>query len=88
MRETIDVQTGEVKASRQNIVLCSKAIGSCIAVVAYDSAKKIGALAHVMLPGRAQAVGGTERRCVSLDVGRGIVYCSEGNGSEMQLWGA
>jgi len=37
---------------------------------------------------KAQAVGGTARRSVSLDIGQGIVYCAEGNGSETELWRA
>ncbi len=161
MKETIDVQIGEVKAERGGVILKSKAIGSCIAIIAYDAVRKIGAMAHIMLPGRApvhkeasektkyaadaidtlvnqmtrlgsrdkdigvvlvgggnvldrpddticrdniesvlefcgrrhlkvkaQAVGGTERRSVSLDVEGGIVYYSEGNGSETELWRA
>jgi len=146
--------------SRGKVILQSKAIGSCLAIVAYDAVKNVGALAHIMLPGRspgkktiektkyaadaidaivskmswlgskkgdievalvgggnvlnreddticqaniesatqslkeknipvrAQAVGGTVRRSVSLDVERGIVSYTEGNGSEKQLWRA
>jgi len=37
------------------VVLKSSAIGSCVAVVAYDAAKKAGAMAHIMLPGQAPA---------------------------------
>jgi len=161
MSKIIDVQIGQVKAAQGKAILRSKAIGSCIAIVAYDRVRKIGALAHVMLPGKAparkkrgaktryaadaidailtqmtqlgsktddikvvlvgggnvlgrkddtickdnvesvlelllqkqlnvqaQAVGGTARRSVSLDVERGIVFCTEGNGSEMQLYRA
>ena len=29
----------------------SAAIGSCVVIAAYDAANKVGALAHVMLPG-------------------------------------
>ena len=158
MKEIVDVQIGQVKAYKQNVTLQSKAIGSCIVIVAYDPTRNIGSLAHVMLPGRApadkelsektkyaadaidaivskvsqlgsqqddlevtlvgggnvlnraddtickdniesilellrkkhlkvraQAVGGTNRRSVCLDIGRGIVSYSEGNGAEMQL---
>ncbi len=158
MKKTIDVQTGEVKAGVGEVILQSKAIGSCLGIAAYDAVKHIGALAHTMLPGsapegktikrtkycadaidaiisrmgrlgsrkeeievvlvgggnvlkkeddticneniesalkllkkkalkvRTQAVGGIIRRSVSLDVERGIVYCSEGNGNERELW--
>jgi len=53
MRKILDVQIGEVKAGRGRVLLNSKAIGSCVAVAAYDRKRKVGALAHVMLPGKA-----------------------------------
>jgi chemotaxis protein CheD len=159
MERIVDVQIGEVKVAQGNAILRSTAIGSCIAIVACDSLRKIGALAHIMLPGRAparkaaaeknkyasdaieaivekmgklgsatedievavvgganilgreddtickdniksvlellaekglkikaRAVGGTERRSVSLDIESGIVLCTEGNGRETPLW--
>jgi chemotaxis protein CheD len=55
MAKTLDVQIGQVKADRGQVVLKSSAIGSCVAVVAYDAAKKTGAMAHIMLPGEAPA---------------------------------
>jgi chemotaxis protein CheD len=159
MKKIIDVQIGEVKVGGGGVVLQSKAIGSCIAIAAYDAAKGIGAMAHVMLPGSspadkescektkyaadaidamvgqmarlgsrnddievaivgggnilnrkddaicreniesvvgllrakrlkisASAVGGTNRRSVSLDIDRGIALYAEGDGNEKQLW--
>lgn len=53
MKEIIDVNTGEVKVSAEKTMLRSIAIGSCIVVTAYDPKKKVGAMAHVMLPGSA-----------------------------------
>ncbi len=160
MNKIVDVQIGQVKTHKGKVKLQSKAIGSCVAIVAYDATKNIGSLAHVMLPGaapakksvektkytanaidaivnkmsklgskkddievflvgggnilnreddtickdniesalkllsekqlkvRAQAVGGTVRRSVSLDVEHGIVSYAEGNGGEKQLWRA
>ena len=160
MTKIVDVQIGQVKAGKGKVILQSKAIGSCVAIVAYDATKNVGALAHVMLPGaapakkkvektkytanaidaivnkmsklgskkddievvlvgggnilnreddtickdniestlkllsekqlkvKAQAVGGTARRSVSLDVEHGIVSYAEGNGGEKQLWRA
>jgi chemotaxis protein CheD len=55
MKRVIDVNTGEIRVSTKSAVLQSLAIGSCIAVVAYDVRFRIGAIAHVMLPGRAPA---------------------------------
>lgn len=49
----INVATGEVKVGSSNDMLISNAIGSCIAVVAYNHEKRIGALAHIMLPDKA-----------------------------------
>lgn len=159
MKKIIDVQIGKVKADRRGVILKSKAIGSCIAIVAYDAANGVGALAHIMLPGsapadkepdektkyaanaideivsqmarmgsknddievtlvgagnvlkreydticrdniestlellrkrrlkvRAKAVGGMDRRSVSLDTESGIISYTEGDGGERQLW--
>jgi chemotaxis protein CheD len=51
--QTIDIQTGEVKTGGRNAVLISTAIGSCIAVVAFDATAFVGGIAHIMLPGKA-----------------------------------
>lgn len=53
MKETIDVQTGQVKAAGGKTILRAIALGSCVAVIIYDAKKKNAAMAHVMLPGRA-----------------------------------
>lgn len=53
MKEIIDVNTGEVKLGTEKVILRSLAIGSCIVVAAYDSRSRIGAIAHIMLPGSA-----------------------------------
>ncbi len=51
MKAEIPVSTGEVWAAQQGIILRTDAIGSCIGLAAYDARSKIGALAHIMLPG-------------------------------------
>ncbi|AQQ69782.1 Chemoreceptor glutamine deamidase CheD [Limihaloglobus sulfuriphilus] len=53
MQNIIDVNTGDVKVSCGGEVLRSLALGSCIAVVAYDPASGAGGIAHIMLPGMA-----------------------------------
>ncbi|MEA3224772.1 MAG: chemotaxis protein CheD [Planctomycetota bacterium] len=53
MKEIVDVYMGQVKLGRGDVMLRSLAIGSCIAIAAYDFKLKIGAMAHVMLPGSA-----------------------------------
>ncbi|MBI9039239.1 MAG: chemotaxis protein CheD [Bacteroidales bacterium] len=53
MKKIINVLTGEVKAAGENAILKSAAIGSCIVVAAYYPQKNMGAIAHIMLPGKA-----------------------------------
>lgn len=53
MKEIIDVNTGKVGVAGTRVILRAIAIGSCIVVAAYDSTRKVGAMAHIMLPGRA-----------------------------------
>jgi chemotaxis protein CheD len=53
MKKIIDVNTGQVRIGRGKTALRSVAIGSCIVVAAYDSNNRIGAMAHIMLPGSA-----------------------------------
>jgi len=158
MKEVIDISTGAVEVAGAGAILRSNAIGSCIVIVAYDSSKKVGAMAHIMLPARAPkgaydkrtryaadaideminkitrtganqcdlevclvgagnvlkkqddtickdniesttellgkkhipvravALGGTERKGVSLDVGSGSIYYTEGDSKEKLLW--
>ncbi len=47
----ISVDTGEVKAGGAGTVLRAGALGSCVALVAYDRSSGVGGIAHVMLPG-------------------------------------
>ena len=160
VKKIIDVSTGEVEAGGKDTILRSNAIASCVVIAAYDPTKKVGALAHVMVPGtasegkafqrtryaadaieemvnrmsklgvdeddmevclvgggnvlkreddticqanitsvvdilyekririRAKALGGTQRRTVSLDVEKGSVHYTVGNGMEQLLWKA
>ena len=55
MNEVVYVNTGEVKLGTSHSILNSGAIGSCVVVCMYDSLLKIGAMAHIMLPGVASA---------------------------------
>jgi len=52
-KEIVDVNTGEVKIATEGAILRSVAIGSCVAVAAINFKRKIGAMAHIMLPGNA-----------------------------------
>lgn len=42
-----------MKSGDKNTILNSSAIGSCVVIAAYDANEKVGALAHIMLPGKA-----------------------------------
>ncbi len=53
MKEIVDISTGEIVVGAKGTMLRSIAIGSCIVIAAYDSKNNIGAMAHIMLPGRA-----------------------------------
>lgn len=50
MSELINVAVAELKISTNSDILASYGLGSCVAVAVYDPVKKIGGLAHVMLP--------------------------------------
>lgn len=51
--EILDVHTGQVRISGGDVVLRATAIGSCLVVSAFSELSNIGAMAHIMLPGRA-----------------------------------
>lgn len=47
------VRMGEVAIARGTGTLSALGLGSCVAVILYDEATQVGALAHVLLPTRA-----------------------------------
>ncbi|MBI3633072.1 MAG: chemotaxis protein CheD [Candidatus Vogelbacteria bacterium] len=55
--EIIEVATGKVIAAKAPSVLRCSALGSCVAVVLSDKGKKVGGLAHVMLPSNEHVEG-------------------------------
>ncbi len=67
MKEVIDISTGAVEVAGAGAILRSNAIGSCIVIAAYDSSKKVGAMAHIMLPGRAPKGADSERTRYAAD---------------------
>jgi len=48
------VAMGEGIVARAPHVICSDGFGSCVAVILYDRKRKIGGLAHIMLPAAPQ----------------------------------
>ena len=55
MENKINVGMGEYKIASSPILLQTIGIGSCIAVCLYDAKKKIGGLAHILLPDSSKA---------------------------------
>jgi len=77
VKRVIDVNTGQIGIARGNGILRSVALGSCIAVVAYDVKKKIGAIAHIMLPGTAPADSEYKNRYASNAVAEVLAEMAE-----------
>jgi len=50
MSERISVQIGDVRVGSEETVLFTIGLGSCVAIVLYDAIRRIGGLAHAMLP--------------------------------------
>ncbi|MBN1124724.1 MAG: chemotaxis protein CheD [Sedimentisphaerales bacterium] len=51
----ISISTGQAQFAGPHTILQSTPLGSCIAIVLLDPIRSIGAMAHIMLPGRAPA---------------------------------
>lgn len=54
--QTIDVDTGQIRVSADPATLQAIALGSCIALVVYERKKRIGGIAHIMLPGKSPSM--------------------------------
>ncbi len=48
------IQSGEIAIGSKNELLVSSPLGTCVAVMAYDTKTKICGMAHIMLPGKSQ----------------------------------
>lgn len=48
--QVVEVNMAESKVAKSPAVMVSRGLGSCLAIVIYDPLKKIGAMAHTMLP--------------------------------------
>ncbi|MFH1504707.1 MAG: chemotaxis protein CheD [Candidatus Omnitrophota bacterium] len=63
MKQAIDVPTGKIEVGSGRTILKVNAIGSCVVVSVYSLKKKIGGLAHIMLPGESvDSKSGEERK--------------------------
>ncbi len=56
MSDVESVSVAEIKVSNDSGILASYGLGSCVAVAMYDRLKKVGGLAHIMLPESRGAV--------------------------------
>lgn len=52
MSATIVINTGEMAVARNGARIRTGGVGSCVIVVLYDDAAKVGGMAHAMLPAR------------------------------------
>lgn len=76
----VDVDTGEVKVCRgAGGILRAPALGSCVAVFAYERSLRAGGLAHVMLPGKA-APGYAQKTRYAVDAIARLVALMQGQG--------
>lgn len=50
LKETIRVGMADYKIAKSPATLITLGLGSCVGVILYDSVRKIGGLAHIMLP--------------------------------------
>ena len=55
MEKKISVGIADMKITRQEGILITYALGSCIGVSFYDPMIKLGALLHIMLPEKGKA---------------------------------
>ncbi len=61
------VKSGDIKIGTGSDVLISSPLGSCIAVIAYDAQRKIGGIAHIMLPGKSPVKSKNDKNKYAID---------------------
>lgn len=50
MSNVINIKTGELAISHNDFILKTGSVGSCLVIILYDKERRIGGLAHAMLP--------------------------------------
>ncbi len=55
MGKPITIGIADFNVGRDNDTLVTYALGSCVGICLYDAEKKIGGLAHIMLPSSKEA---------------------------------
>ena len=94
--DAIDVMINKVSrlgANRDDIEVCLVGGGNVLKrnddTICKDNIESVvGFLREKHIKIRAEALGGTKRRAVSLDVERGSIYYSEGDEDDRLLWKA
>jgi len=61
MSNIIIVGIGELNVAVSPVILSSLGLGSCVGIALYDRSRKIGGLAHIMLPDSSQVPDKTNR---------------------------
>lgn len=46
----IEIGIAKMAIAKTPIIITTKSLGSCVAIILYDSVAKVGAMAHIMLP--------------------------------------
>ncbi len=60
MGKPITIGIADLNVGRDNDTLVTYALGSCVGICLYDAEKKIGGLAHIMLPSSKEASSPTD----------------------------
>lgn len=84
MKKIIEVDTGDVKTGGSATLLVANAIGSCIAIVAYDPEQRIGGIAHIMLPGKAPLETDTPKTRYTFDAFQELISQLEHAGAQKE----
>jgi chemotaxis protein CheD len=69
MNEIIDIHTGQIAVRGGRCILRAMALGSCVAVAAYDPRARIAGMAHIMLPGGTPQRGANDPRYAVYGIG-------------------
>ncbi|MBL7154676.1 MAG: chemotaxis protein CheD [Phycisphaerae bacterium] len=85
MREMVYVSSGEVKVAGKETILRSTPAGSCVVVAAYDRKKNIGAMAHIMLPGRSPKKSPEETKYAADAIDRMIMMMTEAGAEKADI---
>ena len=62
VKTALNVETGCLRTASGDSVLSARALGSCVAVLVWDSVRRCGGLAHILLPGHPGRTEAGERR--------------------------